>query len=149
MEKVEQKYLLQKGQLPWVFSAASPLFDIEYADDTVLLGRSADVVESFLEILISEAEQVGLLLNFDKCEHIAVHSENPVRFLRNGSTTGTVPRVNIVKYLGVLLSPTSSSTPETNRRLSQARTAFKLLKPFFTHMHQTKQHSKSHAYTHA
>jgi hypothetical protein len=29
MEKVEQKYLLQKGQLPWIFSAASPLFDVE------------------------------------------------------------------------------------------------------------------------
>jgi hypothetical protein len=104
---------------------------LEYAYDTVLLGRSAEVVETFLEYLICEAAQVGLLLNFDKCEHIAVHTDSPIRIIRNGEVLGTIPKVEVVKYLGVILSPNSSSTPEANRRLSQARTAFKLLKPFF------------------
>jgi hypothetical protein len=111
------------------------LFDLEYADDTVLLGRSAEVVETFLEFLIYEAAQVGLLLNFDKCEHIAVHTDSPIRIIQNGEVLGNIPKVEVVKYLGVLLSPNSPSTPETNRRLSQARTAFKLLKPFFSHEH--------------
>jgi hypothetical protein len=135
MEKVETKYLQKESHLPWIFSAASPLFDLEYADDTVLLGGSAEVVEAFLEILICEAKQVGLLLNFDKCEHIAVHTDSPIRIIQNGEVTGIIPKVEIVKYLGVLLGPNSSSTPETNRRLSQARAAFKLLKPFFSHKH--------------
>jgi hypothetical protein len=37
----------------------------------------------------------------------------------------------VVKYLGVLLSPNSSSNIEISRRLSQANAAFKLLRPFF------------------
>ena len=81
MEKVKHKYVQKTGHLPWIFSAASPLFDLEYADDTALLGRSAEVVETFLELLISEAKQVGLLLNFDKCKHIAVRSSNNIRII--------------------------------------------------------------------
>ena len=136
MEQVDSEYVRLHGTMPWVFSAASPLWDIEYADDTVILGRSFQVVKHFLNILIPLANQKGLALNLKKCEHLPVHSNEKISIEDPDSHENVViPTVSVVKYLGVLLTPNSSSGREIGRRLTQAKTAHKLLRPFFTHKH--------------
>ncbi|MFM7855883.1 MAG: hypothetical protein ACKO96_29175, partial [Flammeovirgaceae bacterium] len=37
MEQVDKEYENKYGSLPWISSAATPLWDVEYADDTVIL----------------------------------------------------------------------------------------------------------------
>ena len=136
MEQVDSEYIRLHGTIPWVFSAASPLWDIEYADDTVIMGRSYQVVTSFLNILIPLAKQKGLALNLKKCEHLPVHSKEKISIEDPDShETVVIPTVRVVKYLGVLLTPNSNSGKEIGRRLTQAKTAHKLLRPFFTHKH--------------
>ena len=39
MHDVDQEFLLTHGTLPWVFSAASPMWDMEYADYTIMMCR--------------------------------------------------------------------------------------------------------------
>jgi hypothetical protein len=130
MEDVQEKYIELHGSLPWIFSASTPLWDLEYADDTVLLGRSSEVVQNFLDILVTVAKSHGLELNHDKCEHLAIHSDNSIYF-NDESFSALIPKVDFVKYLGVLLCPNADSGREVSRRLNQARAAFKLLSPFF------------------
>ena len=136
MDQVDAEYIHQHNSLPWIFSAASTLWDIEYADDTVIWGRSFEAATNFLTILIPLAKQKGLSLNLKKCEHLPLHSTEKI-IIADPETheSITIPTVTVVKYLGVLLTPNASSNKEINRRLSQAKTAHKLLRPFFTHKH--------------
>jgi hypothetical protein len=138
MDQVDKAYETKYGALPWIFSAATPLWDVEYADDTVILGRTSEVVTRFINILIEKAHLVGLSLNLHKCEHLAIHSSANISVQQPGlDSPYTIPKKDFVKYLGVLLMHNSGSNKEINRRLSQARASFKLLKPFFTHKHLT------------
>ena len=50
------------------WSVGKPVYDLEYADDTLLFGISTDVVEEYLCHLQSEASLYGLLLNLEKTE---------------------------------------------------------------------------------
>jgi hypothetical protein len=148
MQDVEDKYVQQYGSVPWAFSAASPLWDMEHANDTVLIARSAEAFRKLLHILEWEAEQVGLHLNKPKCEHLQCKSEHRIHF-RSGtneqckcpvcatqppiSPGPLVPISSLVKYLGVHLSPKGDASPGFRKRLSQAYAASKILKPFFGH----------------
>ena len=48
---------------PWTFSSRSPMTDVEYADDTVLVARTQLTLHRFLHSLQHEASKHGLLLN--------------------------------------------------------------------------------------
>ena len=74
------------------------VLDLEYADDTVLLARTAELAEQLL-VHTEEANQYGLLLNRSDTCRFAYNSEEPVRF-----TDGTqVPRVSKAEYLGTIM----------------------------------------------
>ena len=53
---------------PWTFSARTPVTDIEYADDTVLMARTQLALHRLLHTLQHEACKRGLSLNPDKCQ---------------------------------------------------------------------------------
>lgn len=131
MQEVDDEYQKKYRYIPGVFSAATPMWDVEYADDTVLIAKSADILQRFLNILVISAEKRGLLLNVAKCENLPIHFDKTVCISSSNGEVLQIPQTPFVKYLGVLLAPNSSSNREINRRLSQARTAAKLLQPFF------------------
>ncbi|CAE8647472.1 unnamed protein product, partial [Polarella glacialis] len=53
-------------------SAADPLFDLEYADDTVLMSRSSHNITKLLQCLQKEAEPYGMALNRAKTKLLVV-----------------------------------------------------------------------------
>ena len=57
-----------------------PLWDVEYADDTALMSNSAEQITRLLHLLQHDAQVRGLTLNFEKCAHLRLHSEERVYF---------------------------------------------------------------------
>ena len=121
------------------------MWDMEYADDTIMMCRDPDILEELLHIL-EKAARVGLLLNHSKCEHMQVNSVARLHFRTQPlgqcecprcSTNAPiqpgrlVPTSTLVKYLGIYLAPNSSPTQDMSRRIGKAYGASKLLAPFF------------------
>jgi hypothetical protein len=128
MKDVDDQILRTRPTLPSTFSSKCPFWDLEYADDTVLISNTFQIIDDILQILEPKANDIGLSLNLDKCEHLRLNSDKDVHF-----SSGTkVPVKSSVKYLGVVLRPNGSSREDVLRRLTLARTAFKMLLPFFT-----------------
>ena len=132
LHDVEQDYIRINGTSPWVYSANQPLWDVEYADDTVLITRSASSLQEILNLLIPRALTIGLELNAGKCEHLPMHSDETVYYC-SGQENIPFHKVSAAKYLGVYLDSSSSSAREISHRLQQAGNAFRLLGPFFRH----------------
>ena len=143
---VEDKYTQLYGLLPGVIHTPSPLWDLEYADDTVLLGKSAQHAIRSLPLIQFFGAQRGLLLNEDKCDHLRFNSDQRIYYSSDCSTphcqceccTGSdpvgspVPLSNEVKYLGVYLHTFGNSRKNTSYRISQAIHSSKLLKPLLS-----------------
>ena len=66
-EDVEQKYERTFGVMSGVLRLGSPLWDLEYADDTVLLSNSSHQVQKPLH-LIQEEEHVVDYLSATRCQ---------------------------------------------------------------------------------
>ena len=143
---IERSYETKYGVLAGVLSAPSRLWDLEYADDTVLLSHSYVQLNRLLHLLQHHALFMGLRLNLGKCKHLAVNSPHRVHYAPdpnqvcqcevcsgNIKLTTPVPKVDEVKYLGIFLDATGSDRRTVSARISKAVHASKLLKPFFSH----------------
>ena len=130
MHDVEQLMQQNDQLLPWVHSANHPLFDLAYADDTVLMGQSAAVVERALHHVQNTAEQYNLKLNLAKCEYMSMNAiSNNITF-----TDGTqVKRKQQVKYLGAILTADARSTPDVRARIAKATAGLEKLNKFWQH----------------
>ena len=73
-----------------------PFFDVEFADDTVLIARTQQHMQDLLWFVQDEASKYNLLLNTDKTKLILYNSEATVAF-RDGNL---VPQVSSIVYLG-------------------------------------------------
>ena len=80
MSDAEKEYEFRFGMLPCPFSVLYPLWDIEYADDTVLLTNCGDTLEKLLHILQFHASRVGLELNTGKCQLMTLKSVRLLHF---------------------------------------------------------------------
>ena len=67
---VEHKYVNTFGLLSGVINTPSPLWDLEYADETAFLWNSAEQITRLLHLIQLEEFKRGLILNEDKCEHL-------------------------------------------------------------------------------
>ena len=75
--RVEQEV----GGKPWVHSAEIPLTQLAYADDTLVVSRSAQLMETILHHIERMAALFSLKLNEGKCELIRINTENDVHFV--------------------------------------------------------------------
>ena len=132
LHDVEQDYIALHGSSPWVYSANQSMWDVEYADDTVLIGRSASSLQVIVNLLIPRSLQIGLELNAGKCEHLSLNSDESIHY-SSEQTEVPFSKVSVAKYLGVYLDSSSSSAKEISYRLQQAGNAFRLLGSFFRH----------------
>ena len=145
---VEKSYETLYGEISGVFHVPSPLWDLEYADDTVLLSCSFQQLNRLFHLVQHHGHHRGLLLNEDKCEHVYVCTLTSVCIILPPACdqacdcrfcTGCnhnlvpVPLSDEVKYLGVYLDALSSGRKNLNYRVSQAVTASKLLCPLLSH----------------
>ena len=143
---VERDYQSKFGEISGVFHIPSPLWDLEYADDTVLLSCSSEQMNRLLHTVQYQGNRRGLILNEDKCEHLRLHSMQRIYYAPQHHSPcdcsycqgvhhppAPVPLSDEVKYLGVYLDPTNSNRKNTSYRVSQAVTASKLLRPLLSH----------------
>ena len=75
---VEEAYRLQFGEIPGIFQANGPLWDLECADDTVLLGNSSCHMNRLLHLVQHCGKTRGLKLNEEKCQHLRLNSDNHI-----------------------------------------------------------------------
>ena len=71
-EDVEQKYERTFGVMSGVLRLGSPLWDLEYADDTVLLSNSSHQVQDFQVSLSDAVKNLGVSLDPRSNNHKAV-----------------------------------------------------------------------------
>ena len=137
---VEDAYPLQFGELPGIFQANGPLWDREYADDTVLLGNSSYHMNRLLHLVQHFGKTRGLKLNEEKCQHLRFNSDHNIFYSPScnlvcrcplchaGAALGEpAPVSDEIKYLGVFLDSTSSNSKNVRNRVCKAITASKLL----------------------
>ena len=132
---------------PWTFSSRSPMTDVEYADDTVLVSRTQLTLHRLLHSLQHEASKRGLLLNPDKCQLPRLHSNLSIHLsphvtplspcsclhcMGTDDLSVQIPPLHSAKYLGAYVAANASSAPDCNYRYSQAMGAFRCLFPVFT-----------------
>ena len=132
---------------PWTFSSRSPMTDVEYADDTVLVARTQLTLHRFLHSLQHEASKHGLLLNPGSANfcasipispfisHLISPPLSPCSCLHCMGTDDLgvqIPPLQSAKYLGAYVAANASSAPDCNYRCSQAIGAFRSLCPVFT-----------------
>ena len=68
---VESQYTALYGLIPGVIHTPSPLLDMEYADDTVLLSKSSQHATRMLHLIQHYGAQRGLHINEEKCDHLS------------------------------------------------------------------------------
>ena len=108
--------LLHTGVPTNTWSEGYPVYDLEYADDTLLLATTIAQLQSFLTALESVASEYGMALNKIKTE-LLVRPNNPNPQLRF-SDHSLVPTTEVVEYLGSARRLNLDHTaPQKNRRL--------------------------------
>ena len=121
--------------LPTIHSQFTPLYDLAYADDTVLIGKSADTVQRALHHIQPTAAQYNLHLNQAKCELIRMNTDTDITFhdtnpLPPQSTPQqrrkhlqelTVKAKSQIRYLGVYIRQDCSTHTDIITRIGRAR----------------------------
>ena len=118
--------LRQNGTPTNTWSVNRPTFDLEYADDTLLISLTTTQLQSFLSALESQAEFYGMSLNQTKTEILIPEGmTNPLVKFRNGAL---VPTTTQIKYLGAMMSWDNSFSTALKHRAALAEAAYKQLR---------------------
>ena len=103
------------------WSVGKPVYDLEYADDTMLIGVTPTQLEDMLCSVQVEASLYGLSLNFDKTELLR-HPNHPATIkFANGRN---VPVTESVKYLGSQVTWEKPTKAALQARAQQAHVSF-------------------------
>ena len=105
------------------------LADIAYADDTLLLGTSAEHVEEFLHCVARAGQSYGLELHPQKLQLLQVNCEEPIRL----DDENTIRPCTSIGYLGSTLSSNGRMASELNRRIGMAKADFRSVRQVWTH----------------
>ena len=98
--------LLAQGQPVNTWSVARPTYDLEYADDTLLLALTATQLQRILTELESQAKNYGMHLNLTKTE-ILVDSRRarPAISFEDGSAVSTTTQVEYLRSMISWIKP--------------------------------------------
>ena len=104
------------------WSVGKPIYDVEYADDTLLLAVTPPQLAELLQAVQVEATLYNLTLNFDKTE-VLQHPNTPpiVIHFADGTPVTTVDKV---KYLGTTVSWTHTTKQAIEARMQKAHSAY-------------------------
>ncbi|CAE8684982.1 unnamed protein product [Polarella glacialis] len=134
MHDVEVSYRAERGNAVHTHPAADPLFDLEYADDTVLMSRSNHSITKLLQCLQKEAEPYGMALNRAKTKLLVVNGPpaGVVTFTDN-TPVHVVGDNESLEYLGTVLNRKGSPQITRTTRLARAKQEFNKLAQFWSH----------------
>ena len=117
--------LLEKGIPTNTWSEGNPIYDLEYADDTLLLSLTTPQLQNFLRELEEEAQLYGMRLNTEKTELLSRPDHTATLYFHNGDP---VPTTTTAKYLGTLISWQKPADTALGHRAALAETAYKKLR---------------------
>ena len=117
---------LAKGIPTNTWSVGKPVYDLEYADDTLLLGKTTTQLQSYLAELEQQASLYGMRLNQDKTEILMDPRKPPPKLKFSDGTT--VQTTTQVKYLGSMISWDKPFEVAFRHRASVAETSYKKLR---------------------
>ena len=113
---------------------AEPAFvatrDLLYADDTALLSSSQDNLQQLVNAVVAEGAKYGLELNWEKTFQMNMGTDENI-YRPDGSA---LEQKESLIYLGGLISANSRVRSELNRRLSEGRNLFNVLRRFWSHV---------------
>ena len=109
--------------------------DLVYADDTMLLGSSAESVQRYLDHVVAVGRTYGLELNLQKTVLLRVRGTADIF----GSDGLPLKVSSDAVYLGGLVSSTGGVTAEISRRLGEGRRSFLNLAAVWKHANVTKK----------
>ena len=118
--------LLAQGQPVNTWSVARPVYDWEYADDTLLLSLTTTQLQRSLAALEAQAKKYGMHLNLTKTELLVdPRRATPLISFSDGSP---VPTTTQVKYLGTMVSWNSPLNMAFKHRAALAESGYKKLR---------------------
>ena len=108
------------------WSEGRPIYDVEYADDTLLLALTTTQMQQFLAALESGAAEYGMSLNSTKTELLVKDSETTSSLTFRDGTA--VPTTTHIKYLGSMISWEQPFDIAFRHRAALAEEAYKKLR---------------------
>jgi len=75
---IEREFL---GKYPLAITPTVPFFDVEFADDTVLISRNSEHLQRLLHLVQREAAKYNLYLNLGKCKLVLYNTEIAIFFI--------------------------------------------------------------------
>jgi len=89
--------------------------EILYADDTLLFGKTTQVINKLLKEIQIESEYYNMKLNYAKCINITINRKiSRISYMNKEE----VPRKQKAVYLGTILTDTNDNHSEINNRIS-------------------------------
>ena len=120
--------LLAMGVSTNTWSIGKPVYDLEYADDTLLISVTPPQMEESLRTVQVEASLFGMTLNFSKTELLqGPEITMPIYFVDGTQVT----EVDKSKYLGTQVSWSSPSKTAINARKVLAHASYMKLQPLW------------------
>ena len=118
--------LLTEGIPTNTWSPNHPHYDLEYADDTLLMSLTIPQMQAMLSALEAEADFYGMALNATKTEALEdPRYSTPKLFFDNGRP---VPTSTQVKYLGSMVTWDKPFDKAFQHRKALAEEAYKKLR---------------------
>ena len=115
-----------KGMPRNTWSSIHPVYDLEYADDTLLLARTIPQMQSFLSSVEKIAAEYGMKLNDTKTELLTkTAGETTTLKFANGAAVPTTPQL---KYLGSMIAWDHPFHTAFLHRAGLAESAYKKLR---------------------
>ena len=117
--------------LPYCYAASIPYYDIEYADDTLLIARTAARSQELLTAIEIQSHKYGMLLNADKTVVLAmnVNTQKNITLL-DGSH---IKYVTQQTYLGAEFTQSAKQKPNLLKRLAMGTREFNKMRSFWNH----------------
>ena len=103
------------------------LWELLYADDTMLIGTRARELNLLIRAIEEESEKYNLRLNYDKCNYLAMYGKSDIKF-RDGSK---MQEAQEVTYLAGKLTTSASRHVEVLSRINKALQTCTKLKFFW------------------
>ena len=119
------EHLLQTGQPCNTWSVGRPTYDLEYADDTLLMSLTIPQMQAFLTGLEKEVSRYGMRLNERKTDILSSTPQTDPVFFSSGEP---VEVVDVVKYLGSMIFFNKTFEVAFMHRLGVAETAYKKMR---------------------
>ena len=105
------------------------LYDVLYADDTLIIGANSVFVTELALAVESAGSRYGMLLHWGKTQLVSIGNAGPVV-----DTDGVpIEPADSIIYLGGLLSPSACSGSELARRIGLAAAEFRSLQKLWGH----------------